>query len=133
MQLGRQRSRLQRMQFIGTRKRYLHPKDLLDLDQVLLDVVCQRWRVAEVFANKRIITPCEINGDRLCADTYYKVALPWFRGRPSYPLHFHLNEVVHQYCGVVFEHADSSSRNAVSNSSERTIKRLPKPRCASAT
>ena len=81
MQLGGQRSRLQRMQFISTRKRNLHPNDLLNFDQVVFNVIYQRWRghIAAVFANKRIIAPFEISGDRLCADADYKVPLLWFR------------------------------------------------------
>ena len=95
MQFRGQRSRLQRMQFIGPRKRNLHPNDLLDLDQVLAHVICQRWHIAAVFANHRIIAPCQISQDRRCADAYDKVSLLWFRRGPRCPFYLYLNEVVH--------------------------------------
>jgi hypothetical protein len=109
MEFGGQGPWLQRMQFISARKCNLHPKDLLNLDQVLVHVICQRWHIAAMFANKRIIAPGEISGDRLRADADDKVPLLWFRRRPGCPLDLYLNEVVHQFCGVAFKQAASGS------------------------
>jgi hypothetical protein len=95
MQFRGQRPRLQRMQFVGTRKCNLHPNDLLDLDQVPVHVICQRWHIATVFANQRIIASCQIRQDRLSAYADDKVPLLWFRRRPGCPLNLYLNEVVH--------------------------------------
>ena len=95
MQLGGQGSRLQRMQFIGTRKRDPRPQDLLDFDQVLVHVIGQRGRIAAVFAHQRIRPPGEILDDRLRTDADDKVPLLRFRRRSGCPLYFYLNEAFH--------------------------------------
>jgi hypothetical protein len=80
MELSRPRSRLQRMQFISAREGNLHPKDLLDFDQMLVDVLDEPWCIAAVFAHQGILGPGQIIHHRLHADADDKVPVLGLRG-----------------------------------------------------
>ena len=100
MELSRPRSGLQRMQFISAREGNLHPKDLLDFDQVLVDVLDQPWRIAAVFANQGILGPAKIIHHRFHTDADDKVPVLWLRGGPGCSLNLYLDEISHWIVGL---------------------------------